>query len=670
MKPALVVSLLLLVPSLALAQPADASRLFSHQASVTQQSAQSYRLPLGPDVLAICRADLSDVRLYDASGTEVPWLLDSATRVAMGAEQLAESSAPILATPTHTIEHSPTIPFDYHEVYEIPGPGEPPSRSAWTLVVGTRRDRFVADVRVTAWDVELAHGNVYRFLDPVRELARLPLDHPVADRVRVELHGHEGYLEPSFTWVATRRARVGEELVVPLEIVSQTHDAGQTVLTLARPVGVLPEALRFTTTTPAFLRAVHVDGGGRTSDDRVWRVPGDLGVASLDVRAPATRDGAIVVRIDDQDSPPLAGLAVAAVLSRPVLVYFTPASMLRFGGGRVRAPHYDLSALQGSWAVDQLLDGSDTPSDATLGPIEASPGWTGEPALAFLHRAGVVVPEGTYTSVAPLEVAHAGEGASRFVLDAAVLAAARTDLADLRVVDANGAQWPYLVRDTDPLRLAVTLGAPVRETVETRYEVPLPAARLAVGELDVDPDAPIVARSVRVLGIDPRGDEIQIGAGQLARYATGDPGALSVPLSYGDRVSAMWLAVTDGSETPLAFRTSTLVVPTPEIVLVAPPGSYRVLVGDETAQAPTYEIESIRGLLDAIPLDDATLGPVAANPAHHEPTFWDRNDTSTLALWALLVVAILVLGALTWRASRSPEAPATPRAPPPDAPAA
>ena len=68
MKPALVVSLLLLVPSVALAQPADASRLFSHQASVAQQSAQSYRLPLGPDVLAICRADLSDVLRHEVTG--------------------------------------------------------------------------------------------------------------------------------------------------------------------------------------------------------------------------------------------------------------------------------------------------------------------------------------------------------------------------------------------------------------------------------------------------------------------------------------------------------------------------------------------------------------------------------------------------------------------------
>ncbi len=671
MKRLLFVALFLCAPAIASAQdPIDPSRLFSHQASVVQLGATSYRLPLSAEVLAICRPNLSDVRLYDYDDQEIPWMLDSATRLLTPeSEQIAESVAPTLDTLTHEIEGTPRAPTGFHEVYEIPAPGEAPSRGQWDLVLGTARDHFVVDVHVTAVatdgsEREIGHASAFRFVAPLRERVRVPVTAPAFDRVRVDVRGHEGFLDPTFVWVATRGARAGEELVVPLEIRARTHVGTQTVLTIARPEGIVPEALRFTTSTAAFLRAVHVETSGRTTDSTLWRVPGASGAEVLDVHAPAAQEPTLTVRIDDQDSPALADLTVSAVLSRPVLVYFSQAQTLRFGGGRVRAPHYDLSALQGSWAIDQLLDGTDTPLDATLGPITASPGWTDEPALAFLQRAGVAVPAGDHAFAAALEVTAAREGASRFVLDTGLLSSAREDLADLRVVDAEGRQWPYLLRPTDDLHVAVTLGAATRVGAETRYDIALPAPLVTATELHLDPDAPLVSRPTRIVGTDARGDEVVLTTTSLERYVGQDAGPIVLSMQPA-RVSALSIFVSDGSETPLAFRSAELVIPTREVVLVAPPGSYRVLVGDADAQEPTYDIESARGLLDTIPLDDATLGPLSMNPAHHEPTFFERNGTSTLALWMVLVLAILVLGGLTWRASRMPEA----SPPPPPAPA-
>lgn len=656
-------ALVVFLPAIAFAQtqPPDQARLFSHQARVTQLGASSYRLPLPAEVLSICRADLSDVRLYDGAGQEIAWMLDSATRVASSdVEQVGLTRAPVMQALVHEIEGPTRAPTGYREVYEITGPGGAPPRAGWDLVIGTLRDPFVATVRVNGLPVgdaegaQLGSGTAYRFASPRRELLRLPVDVSGADHVRVTIEGHDGFLDPTFDWVASRRPRAGEELVVPLEIVSQVREGSTTVLTLTRPEGIVPELLRFTTSSPAFLRGVRVDCAGRTSEDTIWRVPGPLGAEGLDVRAAPGLGPTIRVAIDDQDSPPLEGLTVSAVLARPVLVYFTPAEMLRFGGGRVRAPHYDLAQLQGSWIIDQLLDGSQTPLDATLGPIEPSPGWTNEPALAFLQRPGIVVPPSVHAFSAPLEVAAATEGASRFVLDASVLGAARQDLADLRIVDAAGQQWPYLWRDASPLEVPVTLGAGTREGDETRYEIALPVSYVAAIELHVDPDAELVSRPVRIVGVDVRGDERVLTTTSLARYVGQTPGPIAVSL-LGERVSAMTMFVSDGSETPLAFRSAALQLPTREVVLVAPPGHYRVLVGDPASEAPTYELERARELLDAIPLDDATLGPLAPNPEHHEPTFWERTDTSTLGLWVVLVLAIVVLGGLTWRASRMPE---------------
>jgi hypothetical protein len=402
------------------------------------------------------------------------------------------------------------------------------------------------------------------------------------------------------------------------------------------------------------LRAVRVEDEREATDGTLWRVPNVPGAEGLDVRVRALRGPTFTVRIDDQDSPALEGLTVSAVLAQPALVYFTQAATLRFGGGRVRAPRYDLASLQGSWAVDRLLDGSDAPSEASLGPIAESPGWSREPALAPLQRAGLAVPPGDHAFTAPLEVSAAQEGASRFVLDAAVLSALREDLADLRVVDAAGAQWPYLMREAAPLVLDVRAAPPTPEPGGSSYVIALPVPRASLTELRVDPDATLVSREARVIGIDERGDEVVLGATTLVREPTGDGAPISIGLSP-TRVTSLALVVNDGSELPLAFRAMQIVLPTREVDLVAPVGSYRLLAGDDDAQAPTYEIERVRGLLDTIPLDDATLGAIAPNPAHRTPSFFERAGASTIALYGVLVLAILVLGTLTWRASREPE---------------
>lgn len=670
---ALLSLLLGLAATVAAAQPADPGRLFSHAATVTVGSdwGAAHRLPLTAEVLSICRPDLSDVRLYDADQREVPWMLDSATRVLTPeTEVLSDLGAPTLETPRHETEGPTRAPIAWHEAYVISGPGEPPSRGAWDLVLATVLPHFVDRVRVVAVDAdgterELATAGVFRLTGPTRERLAIPVDAPGNGHVRVELSGTDGFLEPTFRWVATRRARSAEALVIPLTITRTAHESGVTTLEIARPEGVMPEALRFVTTTSTFSRAVHVEAGPRTIDDAIWRVPGDAGVESFDVRIPPARTPSIVVRIDDQDSPPLEGLAVSAVLARPVLVFFTSAGTLRFGGGRVRAPRYDLDALQGSWAIDQVLDGRSTPDDAVLGVVQRSPSFTEEPALAFLHRAGAAVPAGDHAYAAALEVPSAREGASRFVLDAAALARGREDLADLRIVDASGAQWPYLLRDAEPLAMDVTLSAPTQVEDETRYEVTLPAPFVTASELVLDPDVALLQRPFRAVGVNVRGDEVPLTSTYLNRYLDEDTGPITTPLD-GRRVSAMSFFVADGGEAPLAFRSASVRIPTREVVLLAPPGSYRVLVGQETASAPTYDIEAAAGLLDTIPLDDATLGALAPNPSHHEPTFWERTGTSTIALWAVLVVAILVLGALTWRVAREPEAAVAPTTDPKD----
>ena len=63
------------------AQQPDLARLFPHEAQVHVPKGKGLaRLRLPPEVLEATRGDLADVRLFDAEGGEVPFLLDSARR--------------------------------------------------------------------------------------------------------------------------------------------------------------------------------------------------------------------------------------------------------------------------------------------------------------------------------------------------------------------------------------------------------------------------------------------------------------------------------------------------------------------------------------------------------------------------------------------------------------
>ena len=331
---------------------------------------------------------------------------------------------------------------------------------------------------------------------------------------------------------------------------------------------------------------------------------------------------------------------------------FEPVSTIRFGGGRVRAPHYDLDGLTGSWMIDRLVDGTTTPSDAVLGPARPSPAWDPAPALAFLHRPGVAVPEAEFRFSTSVAVDAVPEGASRFVLPPEALSGLREDAADLRIVDADSRQWPYLVTGRPSVRMPLTIASPSRAEQDTRYALGLPVGRATMTELRLVADAELVSRAVRVVGIDLRGDEVTLGRGMLER-APGQLEPMTLALS-SVRVSDLTLIVTDGDESPLVFSSVEAALTSREIFLVAPPGDYRALLGDDDAIPPAYDIERARELVVAIPVAEAELGSIAANPAFHEPGLMEGAGAQTLGLWVVLVLAVLVLGGLTWRASREP----------------
>jgi hypothetical protein len=316
------------------------------------------RLELPPAVLGACRADLADLRLLDADGVEIPFLVDSGLARRPAGDEVVETHHPRLTDvrreerrradgPTQWLEHF-TLTFD-----TVPD-------GDWELLVDTQQPSFVRRVRVGVpqdggTDVALVEdASIFRLQNPLRERLRIPVG-SVPTRLVVTVEGEgDAFLDPTFRVETRRAAPPAERIAVALPVRAERHERGRTIIDLERPPGLRPDVLRFETSTPAFSRLVEVfDTTGRGPGERIGQAivtrthageapqPGDLELRR-GYRQPLLR-----VVVTDDDSPSLADLRVVAMVRLPTLVFVAPAGPLHlyFGGGRTPPARYDVARL-------------------------------------------------------------------------------------------------------------------------------------------------------------------------------------------------------------------------------------------------------------------------------------------------------------------------------------
>ena len=668
------------VVSPAAAQDPDLARLFPRELAVTAESGPS-RLAVPADVLATARPDLADVRLFGTGGEALPFVVNSGARFVP-----ADAPAPVVATPVGATRRSSGAYVT--ESFDLPPP--PPSSASYELSLVTGAQDFVRDLRIVVVGADgvvapapLVDTTVFRLASPQQARLRfaLPPVPPGARALRVTIAGQGGglgwgnfygALEPVFLYEAKLTAVDPPTLSIALTVRATRHEGGRTELEVALPLGIRPDRLRLSTSTPNFVRAVSVSDEQRplgTAD--VYRVEAlrERGGESLDVPIDRAVGEQLTITLEDGGSPPLASLHVTAIVRQPSLVFFADGApiTLRYGGGRAQAPRYDLEALARVGLSGSLLDG-DTLREATAHEARPNPRFDAAPALAFLARPGVVVDARRYTHVSELTVPDAREGIVRVRVPAAAMSVARIDLGDVRVLGADGRQWPYVetVGERPEVELPLVVGAPVREGRETRYTLRLPVTSAFVAALRLDVDARFTERPFKLVGTDDDGAEAVVTSGYLSRGP--DERGPIVRDASGLRAQDLVLVVEDGDDAPLVVRSAVAVVRVAELQLAAPAGTYRLLAGDPTTTSPNYDLSRARDLIAAVPIGDAQAGRLSKNPAYHEPSFLERTGWQAIALWLALGLAVLVLGGLTLRLARmeSDDAPAaaSPGSPP------
>ncbi|MCA9578185.1 MAG: hypothetical protein KC668_22280 [Myxococcales bacterium] len=637
----------------------DLRALFPKVADIDTQGADGLvRAPLPAEVLAAVRADLADVRVFVA-GRSVEFVI--------------EADPP--RTPSTTW---PLAPLDVREqvmgdraqpqvveTWDVQLPGDAPVTTddeplAWRLAFGMAPGELVRELSIHRVDEAgaespLADTTLFRMQGPLREKLSVRVEPLPGARLRLRLRGPAPAQRPTVTLHTESSPTNPRELSVPLEVLASERSADQqeTVLTVQRPRGVVPDALVFATSSGAFHREVVVEDtgvgarGAEIGRAVVYNIPSwHEALLSLPISA-ATGDQ-LRVRVLDGDAPPLSELRVTARVRQPALVFETYGSQaqLYFGGARATRPAYGLRELQGRFTPGAAV------SEARVRPATDNTRFHAGPVLAFAMRPGAPVDTAGFSHTRAVHVPETPEGLVRVPLDVETLAQARTGADDVRVVDREGRQWPYLWGDEpEPRAMEVTLTATPRPAERaTTFRLELPGV-VRVEEVLLDVEAALVSRRVEVWGSDSlEGEPYLLETSTIERGpSTRDP---QLRVSVGATVRALELRVRDGDEQPLSVQRASVVVQVRDLFMAAPAGDYQLLVGNALIDSPSYDLESARELVLSLRAASAELGPLEANPGYAPPSP-SRDAVTETALLVVLVVVVLLLGALTFRLVRS-----------------
>ena len=378
------------------------------------------------------------------------------------------------------------------------------------------------------------------------------------------------------------------------------------------------------------------------------------------------------IEIDDHDEPALTSVRVMAVTVPPVVVVSlaandgnVPGATLYFGGHRTEAPRYDLSTLaaaaaaRGDHTAADLMDQLREPSAltvASLGTVTDNPRFGATPLLQFAMRPGAAIDVRGYSHRRPFTVPPSRDGLSLLALEPDDLAIAADDLSDVRVVDAHGQQWSYLlVPNATATWTTLPVGRPQTTKRVSRYKLTLPSRPLRSDRALVEIATPFFDRAYRLVTRDAAGTEQVLAEGRLSRRAT-HPVPLLIPLPP-TRCYGLVLEIEDGDDAPLPISGLQLRLPGPTLYLAAPAGEYALLVGDPMAVTPSYELEQVRDLVLATTGVVAQPHALEANPTFAATARLTHSGRTTVVaqrwlVWAALLAAVAAVTMVTLRSAR------------------
>jgi hypothetical protein len=625
------------------------------------------------DGLAVASGGLADLRLFDASGREVAYLLVPNPTL----EPTWRAAIAILPVAPVETEQNKTSGFEadlgglfmidrlridglsppYLKRVRLEGSGD---RSRWTVLVGEGTVFDLPDARLRQTELSFAAGS-YRYLrvtwDDARSARVAPAPAVAARQVSAALARAPLTTPVTFERRPSEPGRSRFHVRLPggrLPIAALALDvAGAHVL---REAEVYEARLEGAEAVPALL--------GRGTLKRVEQ--GSLAAVALRVPIQAPIEPEIDLVVDDGDNPPLDLRAITAEFAELPWIYFeAPGGALtaRYGNPQLEAPRYDLEAARPALRIE-------TVADATWGaPRTRTADENASSAAPPLPTVGAPVDASTFRFVRDIPAGDAGLIAVR--LDEAALAhssGVQSRLGDVRVIDAEGRQIPYLVeRSSEPLSIELSLAklstrptalGPPRAS-ESVYRIGWPYAGLPSPRLVLTTSARVFKRPIHVAAErDPdrrrRDPWIETLGTALWVHADQDTPAPALVMSLPSvAATQVLLIVEDGDNTPLPIGGVRMLLPAYRMRLFRERSqSLRLAYGRTDLAAPSYDLALLAPRVFGVSAVEVSPGP--EREAHAGGTA--ATLVSPWLFWGILIVAVVVLLALIARLVRKPAA--------------
>jgi hypothetical protein len=587
---------------------------------------------------------LRDLRLLDPEGREVPYVLVPPapgeavwrqgrllpippTRVSSGFE-LDLGAA--VTTARVRIEG---LQAPFLKRFRLEGSGD---RARWTELVreGTLFD--LPDEHLAQRQIDIPEGS-YRYLRLTwndRDSARVTL--PDSASVEVEAPGSS----PSLTWLPVER---------------RTSEPGISRFKVRLPGPRLPlVALRLVVagSGPLLREAVVLEGRlqgwglePRELGKALLRRVARQGLSAADLRIPVeSPEGTeLELRVADGNNPPLELAGVEVELPPQPWIYFESdgrPGVARYGNAGLEPPRYDLEALK-----DQL--GAAHAAPARWGAPAAPGGVPGDGRL-FDPGPGAVLehPDLPVRRAIP----DASPGLASLALDAHVLAHSR-QLRDLRILDPQGRQVPYLLERCDaPLGLALAVPPRGGKGRLSEYVFELPEAGLQEGRLVLETRTRVFRRTVALAEAGGGAREGRWMGGATWSHAQADADPEPLELSFaGLPGRQLRLTVDEGDNQPLLLSRATLLLPGWRLRFFHPGHGLALLYGREL-RPPEYDLALLADRLRGAPAQDLVL-PAGALPVTAEP---EPAPKASKVFWIALSAVVVLLLAFLARLLRRP----------------
>jgi hypothetical protein len=624
------------------------------------------------DITARARGGVTDLRLFDASGREVAYLLVDNPAVE---PTWREATAILPVAPVET-EKEKTSGFEadlgqpltidrfridgisppYLKRLRLEGSGD---RARWTVLVGEGTVFDLPDSRLRQTELSFAAGS-YRYVRVTWDDARSAR---IAQAPRVAAR-------------ETTAAAIRAPLTTPVAFERRPSEPGRSRFHVRLPGGRLPvAALHLDVAGGRVLREAEVyearlAGGeavptliGRGTLKRVEQ--GSLAAAALRVRIEAPIEAELDLVVDDGDNPPLDVRAITVEFAELPWIYFeAPEGALtaRYGSASLPAPQYDLEAARPALRIDTVAEARwGEPRTRTADESAAG-------AAPPLPTVGAPVETNTFRFIRDIPAGDAGLAAVR--LDEAALAHSNgvsARFSDIRVIDTGNRQIPYLVeRASEPLSIVLSpaklstrpsaLGA--SRASESVYRIDLPYERLPSPRLIISTSARVFRRPLRVVvERDPdrrrRDPWIETIGTRTWLHADQDrpPSALVMVLPTVDATHVL-LIVEEGDNTPLPISGVRLLLPAYRLRLFRAQGQpLRLAYGRADLAAPSYDLALLAPRVLGVSAADVSPGPERDQRAGGAAAI-----VSPRLFWGILIGTVIVLLGLIARLIRRPTA--------------